>query len=195
MFLKSHNIFKRGLSLLGCVQKIGSKLYKTILKLVFSQSIQKEGIWTLRVIPSLEVPIPRASHIWGSPYQEVPIQGGPQTGGPKRLTMKKQDIQGILKQYRFEQYDPQFAQNCKNWKSMSFCRNCLQFLSEYDSKYSWNPSFKGKIDRKVHLGLKIFDPVNCRRLDSNLQFLQSSQNCTKLKSMNFCRYCLQFLCD
>ena len=42
-------------------------------------------IWTLRVIPSLEVPIPRASHIWGSPYQEVPIQGGPKTGGPKRL--------------------------------------------------------------------------------------------------------------
>ena len=67
-------------------------------------------------------------------------------------------------------------------KACLFVETAYNFcVTEYDSKYSWNPSYKGKIDRKVHLGLKISDPVNCRRLDSNLQFLQRSQNCTKLK--------------
>ena len=88
------------------------------------------------------------------------------------------------------------AKIAQNWKAWIFVNTAYNFcVTEYDSKYSWNLSFIYRIDRKINLGLKIFDPVNCRRLDSNLQFLQSSQNWTKLKSMNFCRYCLQFFCD
>ena len=68
------------------------------------------------------------------------------------------------------------AKIAQTGKAYFFVETAYNFcVTEYDSNYSQNLSFKGKIDRKVQLGLKIFDPVNCRRLDSNLQFLQRAK--------------------